>query len=105
MENALPVTAAAEMEKQYSLGRILGIWALAAIPMADPELDHIPRFVARCRLGSAGSGRHPHSAAHLRFDLVVCPFHDHRPAGRGRSPLGDGQAQAAPQHAARSENR
>jgi hypothetical protein len=28
------VTAAADTEKQYSLARILGIWTLAAVPMA-----------------------------------------------------------------------
>jgi membrane protease YdiL (CAAX protease family) len=33
MENALPANAAEETVKQYSLGRILGIWSLAAIPM------------------------------------------------------------------------
>jgi CAAX protease family protein len=33
METAAPANTAAEMGKQYSLGRILGIWALAAVPM------------------------------------------------------------------------
>src|SRR5215211_2823353 len=33
MENIAQAEAAAEMGKQYSLGKILGIWALAAIPM------------------------------------------------------------------------
>jgi hypothetical protein len=32
-ENNLRANAAAEMGEQYSLGKILGIWALAAIPM------------------------------------------------------------------------
>ena len=33
METTARVNAASEMGKQYSLGRILGIWALAAVPM------------------------------------------------------------------------
>lgn len=33
MENSFQANAAAEMGEQYSLARILGIWALAAIPM------------------------------------------------------------------------
>lgn len=33
MENSSRANAAAEMGEQYSLGRILGIWALAALPM------------------------------------------------------------------------
>jgi len=33
MENSSRANAAAEMGGQYSLGRILGIWALAALPM------------------------------------------------------------------------
>ena len=33
MENIAQADAAAGMEKQYSLAKILGIWALAAIPM------------------------------------------------------------------------
>jgi uncharacterized protein len=33
MENIAQANAAAEMGEQYSLGRILGIWALATIPM------------------------------------------------------------------------
>jgi hypothetical protein len=33
METAARANAASEMGKQYSLGRILGIWALAAVPM------------------------------------------------------------------------
>src|SRR3989337_1097890 len=33
MENNSRANAAAEMGEQYSLARILGIWALAAIPM------------------------------------------------------------------------
>src|SRR5678815_4030020 len=34
MEVSLRTTAAAEIREQYSLGKILGLWALAAIPMA-----------------------------------------------------------------------
>ncbi len=33
METAAPANAAAGPGEQYSLGRILGIWALAAVPM------------------------------------------------------------------------
>ena len=33
MENIARAHAAAEMGEQYSLARILGIWALAAVPM------------------------------------------------------------------------
>jgi hypothetical protein len=33
MENIARADAAAGMGEQYSLGKILGIWALAAIPM------------------------------------------------------------------------
>jgi hypothetical protein len=33
MENIAQADAAAEMGEQYSLAKILGIWALAAIPM------------------------------------------------------------------------
>jgi hypothetical protein len=33
MENIARANAAAEMGEQYSLARILGIWALAAVPM------------------------------------------------------------------------
>src|SRR5215218_3741544 len=33
MENIAQADAAAGMEKQYSLAKILGIWALAAVPM------------------------------------------------------------------------
>ena len=101
MENIAGADAAAEMGKQYSLAKILGIWALAAIPMGILSWVVFPA-VARCRLGPPCVRRHANSAAHRWFDLVVCPFHDHRPAGRGRSALGDGQAQAPPQHAARS---
>ena len=33
MESSRRATAAAEMGEQYSLGKILGIWALATVPM------------------------------------------------------------------------
>jgi hypothetical protein len=33
METPARANATSEMGKQYSLGRILGIWALAAVPM------------------------------------------------------------------------
>ena len=33
METTARANAASEMGKQYSLGKILGIWALAAVPM------------------------------------------------------------------------
>ena len=33
MENRSRANAAAEMGEQYSLAKILGIWALAALPM------------------------------------------------------------------------
>ena len=33
METTARANGASEMEKQYSLGKILGIWALTAVPM------------------------------------------------------------------------
>ena len=61
METAAGANAASEMGEQYSLGRILGIWALAAVPMgilswiifpaispdfnSDPQGAGVTRFV------------------------------------------------------------
>ena len=102
MENMAQADAATGMGKQYSLAKILGIWALAAIPMGILSWVVFPAV-------SPDAGSNPLAAGVTRialltggFDLVVRPFYDHRPAGRGRSPLGDGQAQAPPQRAARS---
>ena len=66
MENALRVQASAETSEQYSLTRILGIWALAAVPMGiiswivfpalspDSELDPLGAGVTRLMLLTIG---------------------------------------------------
>ena len=95
----------AERMDQYTLWQILGIWALAAIPMGLLSWVVIPAVSPDIQLGSVWSGGHPVWAAHSWIDLAVCPFHDHRPEGRGGSALGNNQAQAAPQRAAGSNHR
>src|SRR3954451_10441246 len=60
METPARANAASEMEKQYSLGRILGIWALAAVPMgvlswiifplASPDFNSDPLGFAVTRI-------------------------------------------------------
>jgi uncharacterized protein len=60
METPARANAASEMEKQYSLGRILGIWALAAVPMgilswiifpvASPDFNSDPLEFAVTRI-------------------------------------------------------
>jgi uncharacterized protein len=60
METPARANAASEMEKQYSLGRILGIWALAAVPMgilswiifplASPDFNSDPLQFAVTRI-------------------------------------------------------
>jgi len=66
MENILRTNAVAETGGQYSLGKILGIWAMAAIPMGilswivfpalspDAELDPIRAGAIRIGLLTAG---------------------------------------------------
>jgi membrane protease YdiL (CAAX protease family) len=66
MENALGVQASAERSEQYSLIKILGIWALAAVPMGviswivfpalspDSELDPLGAGVTRLALLTIG---------------------------------------------------
>lgn len=66
MEVTARANTAVEMGEQYSLGRILGIWALAAVPMGilswivfpalapDPESDPLGAGVARIALLTIG---------------------------------------------------
>jgi membrane protease YdiL (CAAX protease family) len=66
MENALRVQASTETSEQYSLIKILGIWALAAVPMGiiswivfpalspDSELDPLGAGVTRLMLLTIG---------------------------------------------------
>ena len=44
METTARGNAASEMGEQYSLGRILGIWALAAVPMGILSWSYFPRY-------------------------------------------------------------
>ena len=62
MEKTARANAASEMGKQYPLGRILGVWALAAIPMgiwcSRHSLQTQPAAYAGaipCWVGSTGS--------------------------------------------------
>lgn len=64
MESTARANTAAEMEKQYSLGRILGIWALAAIPMAILSWIVFPAL-------SPDSSTDPFGAAITRFVLIT----------------------------------
>jgi hypothetical protein len=68
METTARANASSEMGEQYSLGRILGIWALAAIPMGiwvfPALLADAARGVCRSdsvlgRLDGKPSERHP----------------------------------------------
>ena len=42
---ASELNAASERGDQYSLGKILGIWALAAVPMGILGWAHLPRGI------------------------------------------------------------
>jgi hypothetical protein len=89
MESSRRATAAAEMGEQYSLAKILGIWALATVTMGILSWIVFPAL-SPISHGSAWRG---HQIVLLgRFDLIVV-HPDHRAAGGGRSPLGNGQAQ------------
>ena len=105
METAARANAASEMGEQYSLGRILGIWALAAVPMGILSWIIFPAV-------SPAFNSDPLGAGVTRFVLLligliwlfVLSMIIVRQE-EGRSSLGDGQAQVAAQRAARSENR
>src|SRR5688572_19200507 len=66
MENSSRASAAAEMGGQYSLGRILGIWALATLPMGilswivfpalSPDYNADPLGAGVTRLGLLAIG-------------------------------------------------
>jgi hypothetical protein len=90
MENNARAITVAEMGEQYSLARILGIWALAAIPMGilswiifpalSPDFDSDPlgAGVTRIVLLTFGLMRY----LHLRIsDLALPQYLDghHRP--------------------------
>ena len=105
MPDGSQAVSTTETGNQYSLARILSIWALAAVPMGllswivfpalSPDVGSDPLEAGVLRIGFA----------HVRFDLVVCPLPDHRQAGGGQSSLDDRQAQAPTQCAARSSDR
>ncbi len=56
METPARANAASEMEKQYSLGTILGIWALAAVPMGILGWIFFPRLAPDFNSDPLGSG-------------------------------------------------
>ena len=69
--------------EQYSLAKIVGIWALAAAPMGILGWIAFPATGTRFRVGSSRIRRHEGGATDAGFGLVVCPFHDYC-ASRGR---------------------
>src|SRR5512138_2171341 len=56
MENTLRVQASAETSEQYSLVKILGIWALAAIPMGILSWIVFPALSPDYRSDPLGAG-------------------------------------------------
>ena len=119
METAARANAASEMGKQYSLGRILGIWALAGATApaagAGPAGCAVPMGVLSWIIFPAVSpdfNSDPLGAGVTRFVLlligliwlfVLSMIIVRQEEGDLR--WGDGQTQVAAQRAARSKNR
>ena len=93
------VRRARALSEQYSLAKILGIWALRR-PDGHPGLDRFPATGTRFSSHILSDSASPCGAAHAGLDLVVRPVHDHGPP-RGRRPaLGYGQEEAQAQRPA-----